>query len=177
MLRRRIAGDAGPPQARRLRCAVTFRGSTRRQTPSRTLEANRTGGERYDTDAARGDRHRPEAVGMVVVPLLTGGLNSSAVDTRTAGLPAPCAEMSVVAVLDLGKTNAKLYAAAADGRALDAVATRRAARAAPLERPDLAGLPDLVSYRAAWRDPTLETLVTARPTTRCGANWWRPAAR
>jgi LacI family transcriptional regulator len=48
MLRRRIAGDAGPPHARRLRCAVTFRGSTPRQTPSRQREANqtRTGGER-----------------------------------------------------------------------------------------------------------------------------------
>ncbi|MCB1883232.1 MAG: LacI family DNA-binding transcriptional regulator [Geminicoccaceae bacterium] len=42
MLRRRMGGDAGPPQARRLRCAVTFRGSTPRQTASRSREADRT---------------------------------------------------------------------------------------------------------------------------------------
>jgi LacI family transcriptional regulator len=48
MLRRRISGDDGPPHARRLRCAVTFRGSTPRQSPSRSREANstRNGGER-----------------------------------------------------------------------------------------------------------------------------------
>ncbi len=34
LLRRRIDGDARPPQTRRLRCAVTFRGSTPRYTPS-----------------------------------------------------------------------------------------------------------------------------------------------
>jgi DNA-binding LacI/PurR family transcriptional regulator len=47
MLVRRIAGDAGPPQSRRLHCAVTFRGSTPRQTaPSRKRELTptRTGG-------------------------------------------------------------------------------------------------------------------------------------
>jgi DNA-binding LacI/PurR family transcriptional regulator len=48
LLRRRIAGDAGPPQAKRLRCAVTLRGSTPRQSASRTRGANQTrvGGER-----------------------------------------------------------------------------------------------------------------------------------
>ncbi len=48
MLGRRIGGDAAPPQSRRLRCAVTFRGSTPRQVPSRPREAHRTstGGRR-----------------------------------------------------------------------------------------------------------------------------------
>ena len=46
MLRRRMGGDAGQPQSRRLRCGVTFRGSTPRQTPSRSCEVDqiKTGG-------------------------------------------------------------------------------------------------------------------------------------
>ena len=41
MLRRRIAGDAGPPLTRRLRCAVTFRGSTKSRDAARRSEPSR----------------------------------------------------------------------------------------------------------------------------------------
>ena len=41
MLRRRIAGDAGPPLTRRLRCAVTFRGSTKARDAARRSEPSR----------------------------------------------------------------------------------------------------------------------------------------
>jgi LacI family transcriptional regulator len=44
LLSRRMAGDAGPPQSRRLRCAVTFRGSTPRQPASNEVNQTSTGG-------------------------------------------------------------------------------------------------------------------------------------
>ena len=44
LLVRRLGGEAGAPQSRRLRCAVTFRGSTPRQAAARELTSTRTGG-------------------------------------------------------------------------------------------------------------------------------------
>lgn len=43
-LRRRLGGDDGPIQLRRLRCAVTFRGSTPRQPAPQGANPNKTGG-------------------------------------------------------------------------------------------------------------------------------------
>lgn len=45
-LRRRLGGDDGPIQARRLRCAVTFRGSTPRQPAPQGANSTNTGGRR-----------------------------------------------------------------------------------------------------------------------------------
>ena len=45
LLVRRLGGEAGAPQSRRLRCAVDFRGSTPRQAARRgELTPTRTGG-------------------------------------------------------------------------------------------------------------------------------------
>lgn len=44
MLRRRMSGDQGPVESRRLRCAITFRGSTPRQSASQEVIICKNGG-------------------------------------------------------------------------------------------------------------------------------------